>query len=121
MSCKFENEQIIDALIRKGTVTGAAKELGMQRQTLYKRMKDKAFQDKFNEAKSEFLRMATTSLQNSSQAAVATLHNIMCDEKSKPQIRINAAAYILQFCGRFTEQTDILDRLERLEGAVNDE
>ena len=117
MNCKYKDEQIIDALIRKGTVTGAAKELGMQRQTLYKRMKDKAFQDKFNEAKREFLRMATTSLQNSAQAAVATMHNIMCDETSAKQIRLNAASYILQYCGRFTEQVDIVERLERLEAA----
>lgn len=121
MSCKYSNESIIAALLKRGTVPGAAKDLGMSRGALYSRMKDPEFRKEFNEAKAEFMKMATAELQHSAQAAVATIHGIMIDPETPKQIRLNAAAIILQYCGKFTEQVDIIERIERLEQAAADE
>lgn len=121
MSCKYSNEKLIEVLLRKGSIPQAAAELGIVTRTLYVRMKTPDFQKAFNEAKSNFLRMATAELQKSAQAAVVVLHNIMADENTPKQIRVNAAAQILTFCGRFTEQIDLLERVERLEQAAADE
>lgn len=121
MSRKITNEKIIETLLRKGSIPGTANELGVSRMTLYTRMKTPEFQKEFHEAKADFLRIATAELQKSAQTAVVTLHNIMIDADSPKQVRINAAAQILTFCGRFTEQLDLVERIERLEKAAADE
>jgi hypothetical protein len=51
--------------------------------------------------------------------AVDTIRGIMEDTDSAPQVRLNASALISQNCLKYTEQIDILSRIEELEKSVS--
>ena len=43
----------------------------------------------------------------------------MEDTDTAPQVRLNASALILQNCLKYTEQADIISRIEELEKSMN--
>ena len=88
MGKRLQNEEIIAALIAEGTIKGAAASLKCTTRTLYDRMKKPEFD---------------------------TLVEIRDDKEAPKQTRANCAVNILQYAARFTETTDIIERLEEVE------
>ena len=116
---RLTNEEIIAALIERGSIKAAAAILECSTRTLYERMKAPDFKEQYAQAKAEIIKTATAKLQGHLCGAVDTLVNIMNDSQAGNQTRVNAAVAILQYGARFTEATDILDRLEAVEQAQN--
>ena len=114
---RLEDEAIIAALIAEGSVKGAAASLKCTVRTLYERMKKPEFKELYTQAKGEILKQATAKLQGNLCGAIDTLAEIMKDEDTAKQTRVNSAVSILQYAARFTETTDILERLEAIEEA----
>ncbi len=114
---RLEDETIIAALIAEGSIKGAAASLKCTVRTLYSRMKAPGFKEQYTRAKAEILRTATTKLQGSLVKAIDTLIQVMESKDTAPQIKVNSATSILQYAARFTETTDILERLETIEEA----
>jgi len=112
---RLTNESIIAALIVAGSIKGAAANLGCTTRTLYTRMKAADFQEQYAQAKADLLRTVTAQIQGELSGAVSTLSEIMHDETAPKQTRANCATSILQYGARYTEQVDILDRLDRIE------
>ena len=96
----LQDEEIIAALIAQGSIKGAAASLGCAERTLYDRIKT-----------------ATAKLQGQVCGAIDTLTEIMKDEDTAKQTRVNSAVAILQNAARFTETIDIVERLEAIEEA----
>ena len=114
---RLTDEEIIAALIAKGSIKGAAASLKCTARTLYDRMKKPEFKELYAQAKGEILKAATAKLQGNLCGAIDTLAEIMTDEEAAKQTRVNSAVSILQYAARFTETTDILERLEAIEEA----
>lgn len=114
---RLTDEAIIAALIAEGSIKGAAASLECTNRTLYGRMKKTEFRELYAQAKADILRTATAKLQGNLCAAIETLVEIMADEEAAKQTRVNSAVSILQYAARFTETTDILERLEAIEEA----
>ena len=114
---RLADEEIIAALIAKGSIKGAAASLECTTRTLYERMKKPEFKQLYNQAKGEVLKAATAKLQGNLCGAIDTLNEIMTDPEAPKQTRVNSAVSILQYAARFTETTDILERLEAVEEA----
>ncbi len=114
---RLTDEAIIAALIAKGSIKGAAASLKCTTRTLYERMKKPEFKELYAQAKGEILKAATAKLQGNLCGAIDTLADIMKDEEAAKQTRVNSAVSILQYAARFTETTDILERLEAIEEA----
>lgn len=114
---RLTDEAIITALIEQGSIKGAAASLKCTVRTLYERMKKPEFKELYTQAKSEVLKTATAKLQGNVCGAIDTLAQIMNDEEAAKQTRVNSAVSILQYAARFTETTDILERLEAIEEA----
>lgn len=114
---RLTDEAIIAALIEYGSIKGAAAFLGCTTRTLYERMKKPEFKELYTQAKAEIIRAATAKLQGNLCGAIDTLAAIMNDEETAKQTRVNSAVSILQYGARFTEATDILERLEAIEEA----
>lgn len=93
---------------------------GLSEAQFYKRIRADDFKRKFSKVKDELLNRVTTTMQNGMTEAAQTMLEIMRDEATAPQIRLNAADSIIRNGMRLTEQNDILQRLEELE-ARNDE
>jgi hypothetical protein len=114
---RLQNEEIIAALIAEGSIKGAAASLGCAERTLYDRMKKPEFKTLYSQAKGEILKTATAKLQGQVCGAIDTLTEIMKDEDTAKQTRVNSAVAILQNAARFTETIDIVERLEAIEEA----
>ena len=114
---RLQDEEIVAALIENGSIKAAAAALKCTARTLYDRMKAPAFRDLYAQAKAEILKAATAKLQGNLCGAIDTLTTIMKDPETAKQTRANCAVSILQYSARFTEDRDILERIERLEEA----
>lgn len=115
MSKKIRDETIIDALLISATVRSAAAKLRINEQTIYRRKKDPEFMRKYNEARRERTEAARNMLQERAHAAVDTLAMIMQDANAPAQTRVSAATEILRQTVRYTEITDIMQQLDKLE------
>lgn len=114
---RIEDEEIVAALIAQGSIKGAASVLHCTARTLYDRMKRPQFKELYTQAKGEILKAACAKLQGNLCSAIDTLESIMKDAETAKQTRVNAAVSILQYAARFTETTDIIERLDALEAA----
>ena len=108
---RLQDEEIITALIAEGSIKGAAASLECATRTLYERMKKPEFKDLYAQAKGEILKTATAKLQGNLCGAIDTL------TETPKQTRANCAVSILQYGAKFTEATDIIERLEAIEEA----
>ena len=113
-------EQIIAGLLVNGTVTATAEKLGTSRDTLYKLMKQEGFQEAYSKAKQHLLQEVCNNLV-STLLEVDVTKSIMNNTDNSPQIRLNASQILFNTCIRLTEQTEVLQRIEKLERSVSDE
>ena len=114
---RLTDEEIIAALIAKGSIKGAAASLKCTTRTLYERMKKPEFKELYAQAKADILKTATAKLQGNLCGAIDTLTEIMTDKEAPKQTRANCAVSVLQYGAKFTEATDIIERLEAIEEA----
>lgn len=114
---RLTDEAIIAALIAEGSIKGAAASLECTTRTLYERMKKPEFKALYSQAKGDILKTATAKLQGNLCGAIDTLTEIMKDTEAPKQTRANCAVSVLQYGAKFTEATDIIERLEAIEEA----
>ena len=114
---RLTDEAIVAALIECGSIKAAAASLQCTPRTLYDRMKKPEFKELYTQAKADILKTVTAQLQGEFSNSVKTLAKIRDDEEAPKQTRANCATSILQYGARFTEATDILERLEAIEEA----
>lgn len=114
---RLQDEEIIAALIAEGSIKGAAASLKCTTRTLYERMKKPEFKALYSQAKADILKTATAKLQGNLCGAIDTLTEIMTDKEAPKQTRANCAVSVLQYGAKFTEATDIIERLEAIEEA----
>lgn len=112
---RLQDEEIIAALIANGSIKGAAASLECTTRTLYDRMKKPEFKALYTQAKGEILKAATAKLQGQVSGAIDTLVEIRDDKEAPKQTRVNSAVNILQYAARFTETTELAERLEQIE------
>ena len=118
MGKRLSNEIIVTALLEKGSIRAAAAKLGLKERTIYDRMKTEDFKALFKQAKTDYLKSATAKLQSNIGKAADTLVNVMEAEETPPSTKVYCANSILQQALKFTENVDIIDRLEALENGV---
>lgn len=121
MDMKPKDEQILAALLSCGAIAEAARVAGVSKPIIYHRLADKEFKAEYDHRRTMILNEACNKLQTALTKAVDTISEIMEDTSSAPQIRLNAAALILQNCLKYTEQTEFRARLEEVEKITNKE
>lgn len=112
------DEMIVAALLENSTITAAAAALGVSRSAVRNRMAKDGFQKLWIEQRTQALEAATSALQGSTGEAVAAAREILADDLSSAQVKLNAAQLVLSNALRYTEQTDVLRRLDALERAA---
>ena len=78
-------------------------------------MKDPEFSAAYKQAAAELLNSATMQLRQNLTAAIDRLGKIVTDDAEASPAQISAARTLLDFNLKFTELTDVLDRLTELE------
>lgn len=119
MAKNIPDEVIVAELLNSVSIRAAAKKLGLQERTIYKRMKQPKFDKLYANARKEVVEQATARLQNFANQAVSCLALIMAKDETADQVRINAADCLLRYCLKFSEKSDITDKLDQLEAALD--
>lgn len=113
------DEKMITALLSNPTVTDAAKSLGITPQTIYNKLRDVDFRNRYAAARQQVLTEDCYKLQSYLSEAIDQIYSVATDELgTATQIRLNACDMLLRHCYRLTELTDILSRIERLEAVL---
>ena len=120
MKREEKDELILAALISNPTTRAAAAACGIAERQIYERLQNEEFKAKYTEARTRLLEGATTALQGQLSEAVQTVTEVMKDQKNGAQVRLNAAETIMRNSLKFTDQNDILNRLNALEKAQAD-
>lgn len=110
-----KDEKLIAALLISPTVKDAAAAVGMSESTVYKKLNDEAFDKKYAAARMSLLEQTTAYLQGMTAEAVDKIREIMNDPETPRQTALNAADCLLRNTYKMTEQTDIVNRISRLE------
>ena len=121
MAKNIANEVLVSALISHSSIREAAEEVGLTERAVYDRMKTPEFKELYKKVRDNLLNAATARLQNIANSAISTLETVMKNETAASQVRVNAAMAALQYCLRFTEDTDWRERIEALESGGTDE
>ena len=101
------DEQIVAAVIKNGTMTKAAYDLGISMSTVYRRMAKPACRIIYKSFQHDLLKGTVETLSDVRCDAIETIETIMNDETINPAIRLQAAQSILandtKFADRLTE------------------
>jgi hypothetical protein len=104
MAKTISDEIIISALMSNGTIKDSAAAIGLSERTIYDRMSNGEFIEKYKSAKADIVRKAVFELNKQIGAAVNTVIEIMSDTTVNPAIRLQAAQTILNNANKFAER-----------------
>lgn len=118
---KTYSETVISAFLKYDKLADIAREIGVTPQTAAKYRSDPGLQELLSERRMQYVKAAVTEMQGFMTEGVKILQNIIRDSKTSPQTKVNAIQVMFNQCKVWTESTDILERLEALEDAENNE
>lgn len=105
----------IVSLLNCRTVSEAATQSGVNESTIWRWMREQAFQEALQEAKNRIVAQAIIQLQQATGEAVATLRSIATDNEAPASSRVSAAKTVLDFAIRALKMEDIENRIKALE------
>ena len=112
---KRNQEKAIAALLTSDTQAEAAKKCGLSVRTLRLYLDDPEFFTEYQQRRQQLVTDATKKLQNYIQSAVDTLFEIKNDPETPPGIRASAARALLEYGMKYTDMTDLAERITALE------
>lgn len=115
-----KQQKALVALLTQPTKEKAAAAAGITSKTLRSYMDDPEFLVEYRKAFSGMVEDATRKVQQTLDPAVAVLREVMEDGSENGQVRVSAARSVLEYGLKMTEQTDILNRLQELETAMQE-
>jgi hypothetical protein len=113
MAKKINDDDLLLALLTTKSQTEAAEALGINKQTISRRVNKPEFKAKFTEFRKQMLDKVNTQLVNSSSKAVQVLVELM--NSRNEMTRYNASSRILSLAQDYISMQDIVERLDRLE------
>jgi len=117
MPLSANQEKGLAALLECQTIAEAATYAGLSEPTLYRYLKDPAFQTAYRAARRQLYEHGVIRLQRDINKAADTLvRNLSC---GNPSAEVRAATVMYEKCEKGIEMLDILERLEALEDAAN--
>jgi AcrR family transcriptional regulator len=119
MAKQTNKEKALIALIDSASIREAAQKSGLSEETLYRYLKDKEFIAEYRQARRATVENAITQIQQATGEAVETLKkNLHCEN---PAAEIRAAQIILDNAIKGVELIDVIERLENLENAIEEQ
>ena len=108
------------ALLSEPTQAAAAKKVGISARTMRRYMADPEFYEAYQQAHTQLVEDATQRMQRGLHAAVDTLKEIATDPEAGKTARVAAARSLLEQTLRYTELSDIMSRIAKLEELAGD-
>ncbi len=113
-----KDELIIAALISNSSLRAASAACGVGETQIRKRLRDADFKERYDQKRRELLRQNTTALQGHVSKAISVIAGVMNSKTANEQTKLNAAEAIIRNSLKLTEQTEILERLDKLEKSL---
>ena len=113
-------DAVLAALLTSSTKAEAATKAHVSQRTVYQLLQDPEFAKRYADARQGMVADATAQLQQTLAPAVGVLSDIASDPAAAPPARVSAARAVLEFGLRYTETSDILARLAKLEEGAQD-
>lgn len=119
---KLNDKQLkfIDAYFKEQSIDSVCKSLKITRGTYYNYLNDDAVKQEIFNIRLASLENTTRFLQDNLNECSKELIKIIKDEKTAPQIKINAINSVFSNCSKLTEQVDILTKLNDVEQRLTD-
>ena len=114
-------ENAITVLLREPTLKRAATLIGVHERTLSRWLGDPTFKRAYHAARRDAFGHAIGLTQHYAPLAVNTLAKVMNDPQTPPGVKVAAAMGLLRFGRDGIELDDLAQRVEALEGAVEQE
>ena len=116
----LNDERVIAAFLHSFRMVDVIRETGLSKKTCYKIRNDPKFQKVIRERKEAILKTAVNKMQSYLTKDVEILQGIIEDPETSPQVKINAIQTIMSQLRDWTTTTDIMKRLEALQGTSED-
>jgi hypothetical protein len=115
-----KKEGAILALLSQRSIEDAARVAGVGPRTLYRWMKEPAFDAAYRDGKRAAFSQSIARLHQMASAAVTTLGKAMVDPSTPPATRVRAADSILDHTAKAIELEEMEARLAALERAASE-
>jgi hypothetical protein len=110
-----KQEHTIAALLDCDSIAAAAAQAGIAEGTVYRWLKDAAFEEAYRKARGQVVRHSIIKLQRATGRAVETLVAVMEDEDVTASARVSAAKAVLEMAIKGVELDDLEARITALE------
>jgi len=110
------DEVLVTALAEGKGIAGAAKAAGVSERTVFRRLADPEFQEKWRKAHKEIRDQARSHLANLTWKAVGTIESLL--ESKSEQVCLRAARTILELGSRIRSEDEVEVRVAALEKTV---
>lgn len=125
----MDNERISGLTVKQSTflieyaktdnLSHSCKVAGINRSTGYKYLEQEDFQFALEQIKTKIVNSAWTKLSSNLEVAVDNLIKILKDPKTSVNGRLRATELIFNYTSRYTDNREIVERMERLEENIN--
>ena len=105
----------ISLLMRSLPVAEVAEETGVNRVTIYRWLKEDLFNAELDKRKNELIRRSSRKLAGKMDKAIDVLDSLLISKQQNT--RRLAAVNLIDYCIKFSDNTDIEKRIEALEKA----
>lgn len=118
-----ENKEdiLVQYFLVRSNITEISRETGISRAAIYKAMERNSFKEKLMKAKQEALQNAVSYLQGNLAECANTLMQIIKDNNTSPQTKVNACQIIMSQCRTWTDEIEIINRIAVLEEVMEKE
>jgi HAMP domain-containing protein len=116
----IKQEKAIAALLTEDTVQLAAEKAGVGETTIYRWMKEEAFDKAFKAARKSALSQTISRLQQTTTNAVNTLRSVMENEDAPASSRVTAAKTVLEMAFKAYELEDLATKVEEMEQYIQE-
>lgn len=115
-----KQERAIVELLSCPTVKEVSQKVKVSEVTLYRWLQDDTFKAHYRAARRKVVEQALGTLQKATSEAVRTLLEVMDDREASPPARVASARTILEFAVKAVELDDLSERVEILEGLLQE-
>lgn len=111
------SEDVIQAFLLNSRTKDIAEASGLSTKTVSRYKKDPELQKILDERRLEYVKGAVSKLQTVMGECVDKLMEIIRNDETAPQVKVNAIQTVFNQCREWTATTEILERLEAIEEA----
>ena len=119
MARKLKDEDLLLLMLSGKSQIEIAKELGVTKATITRRVHTKEFADMLAQYRKKILDGVITDLTTNAQKSVKTLVQLLDEEN--PKVRFNAASKILQLTQDYSLQHDLLKDIEEIKQKLQEQ